>query len=80
MLDQNRVSQSDLARLQAKFDEVSRELESLSNVDAQLNELDERYESSRRELESYERELPKLRQNIAELTLLLNTMNCKNRM
>jgi len=74
------VSRSELEKLKAKFTEVSRELDTVSNVDAQINDLAERYETSRKELESYEQELPKLRQSVADLTILLSTMNCKNRM
>lgn len=76
---QNRITRGEVERLEKQYAEVARTLDSMPDVDLQLKDLADRYETSRQELESYERELPKLKQSVSDLTNLLSTMNCKGR-
>jgi len=59
-----------LANLRKRFEEAMNEVESLSNVDSQIAELQERHDQNNEKLKYYERQIPQLKQQIADLTLL----------
>lgn len=68
------VNKEVLANLRNRFEEAMREVESLSNVDTQIAELQERHDQNTEKLKYYERQIPQLKQQIADLTLLRTSM------
>lgn len=77
-LDNYRVSVEDLTRLSQLFDDTSKEIDNAMKVDDQyLSSLEEVYNQNLARLEQYHKELPLIKQHIADLTSLKNSLACR---
>ena len=74
------IDAAQIQKLKEDFSRIMVDLDKVTDIDAQIQELIEREEQSRRELIIYEREIPQLKLQISQLDkisdLLKNEKNC----
>lgn len=73
----NEIDSKVIESLKQRFEIVSKELDAQLNIDDFIKDLEERISNRKVELQRYEIEIPKLRQNIDQLSNIYKSMVCK---